>query len=158
VTEEAIEELCNALDLEFKKAEFTNEMSQVKLDFREVVSKNLLSDSRRHFIKKLERELSGLNPSDSGGAFHPTLLDGSKFDVKIQGAYSLNGIPIKGECPTDLNFWVMLTKTPFMPGNPLMKSDVGTIVLDNWTLLKVYDVLSLPSGWILHKVAVSAFL
>ncbi|CAL8134224.1 unnamed protein product [Orchesella dallaii] len=153
-TQEAIEELCSAFGLTFDKTGMDQEMKRMKKMFRDEVTKEMIENEDRIFIRKLESLMALYNPQDSGGICNPTMnIVREANPLFVEWMFDGSGDPVEEISSNDKeSHWVILNKTPFVPGDTDFESDRGVLVLENGCKLHVEHVRQLPSGWILHLI------
>lgn len=154
-TAEAIEDLCSAIGLNFDQGGMEQEMKRMKKKFREEVAAEMMANEDGHFIRKLESLMALYNPEDSGGVCQPgmNIAQEPSPGVFVQWIFDGNGDPVE-EIATGGNesYWLILNKTPFVPGTSNFETDRGVLFLKNGVKLNVDQVRRLPSGWILHLI------
>lgn len=154
VTEEAAEELCQSLGLKFDKEGLNQETTRVKKGFRDEIAKQVHLNSEFNLIRKIESYLCKYKPEDAGGICKPELTLSNEDPVFVEWIFDTAGEPVEEFTGCDQSFWVILSKTIFIPGSPNLSSDIGAVVLQDGSRLNVTNVKMLPSGWILHLVSV----
>jgi len=158
VTDEAIEEMCATLNLEFDREGLQLEMGKVKKVFRDEIAKKISTNEENIFMRKVESLLSFYNPSTSGGVFQPITEISNETPIVVEWIVDEDGDPVEEISHDEPSYWVLLNKTPFFPGSSSIVSDIGSIELENDCRVSITDVKQLPSGWILHRVIVSSTL
>jgi alanyl-tRNA synthetase len=155
VTQEAAEELCQSLNIKFDKEGMNEEMKRVKKGFRDEIAKQVLLNSETNFIRKVESFLSKYKPEYAGGICKPELTINDQEDpIFVEWIFDQDGEPVEEFTGSNKSFWVILSKTIFIPGSHAVSSDVGAVVLKDGSTLNITNVKMLPSGWILHLVSV----
>ena len=155
VVEEAMEELAVSFGIQFDPQDFKEELSHVKKKFRDEVAKQILSSEERLFVRKIESLLALYDPKNSGGVQISVGDISPENIVLIDWIFDEEGDPVEEISEGSNSYWIVLNKSPFMPGNASIQSDAGSILLENNCRLFVTNVKQLPSGWILHQVRVS---
>ncbi len=158
VTEDAVEELCATLKLQFDREGLQKEMSKVKKVFRDEIAKQTILNEENVFIRKVESLLSFYTPKVSGGVFQSVIDISQDNPICVEWVFDEDGDPVEEISNDEASYWVLLNKTPFFPGSSSIVSDIGTIELENDNHVTVMDVKQLHSGWILHQVIVSFIL
>jgi len=155
-TEEAIEEMCGTLGLEFNPELMQAEIAEVKKQNRLRSANHVMGNGENPLKRRVQSYLIDVNidPLKRGGCYIPDQEISVRAPLKIDCIFDLDGT-VQGGYINGSDYYIVLDTTPFLSATEEMHGDIGHLTLQNGTILNVTDVITISPGWILHKVKVS---